>query len=491
MPAIVKFIGRAKELKHIHDEIECWGEQKIFCIQGKGGIGKTRLLTEIYENYKQPERRFLLKKRTSNPLKIILAEQTGDTTWSREFVDGFMSMAHEFDIAAEYHDAKGDIRNMAHLLRKAVDQKPHAIIIREGTAPSIQSCIDDAITQGIHIVTVDTDLPLDECVTKISHNESEGIQQTVRQLANDIEYQGTIVILHGKDALAVRRKDIFMRFIEDYRDIHVEDIEAIEDQQTTTVLPTKIQEIRYVHPHVKAIWTTWDVMAREVVRNLDEQFSPFVYSFDFDEEDGGLIQNPKNTWKATVVTEPWKGGRLAVRLALQKILGESVHSHYVLTPRIITQKEVENIENPIVLLRQDDNQAWTPELRVRHSQELQEILISPFLDLDDHRLRDPEELAREIAETLSKTEFLPFYRLQADLIIMRKSGVGDETLKDNEARVKKLFIESFNRVAEKKRVLLFFDTFDLKGNDTTGTSLQRNKGVWTFFENTLPFLKIL
>ncbi len=47
MPEQVPFIGRKNEIAKIDDLIEKWGERQTICINGVGGIGKTRLLQEI------------------------------------------------------------------------------------------------------------------------------------------------------------------------------------------------------------------------------------------------------------------------------------------------------------------------------------------------------------------------------------------------------------------------------------------------------------
>ena len=51
-----RFINREDELERIRGHIEAWGTTRILVIDGPGGIGKTRLLEEVYEwrrNYKE------------------------------------------------------------------------------------------------------------------------------------------------------------------------------------------------------------------------------------------------------------------------------------------------------------------------------------------------------------------------------------------------------------------------------------------------------
>ncbi len=45
------FIGRIDELKKIDAAVNAWGKTRVICLDGDGGIGKTRLLAEVYQRY--------------------------------------------------------------------------------------------------------------------------------------------------------------------------------------------------------------------------------------------------------------------------------------------------------------------------------------------------------------------------------------------------------------------------------------------------------
>ena len=60
MSGQMPFIGREKELAEIKRLIEEEGTRRVLCINGVGGIGKTRLLTEIYHQYAGNPHNYLL-----------------------------------------------------------------------------------------------------------------------------------------------------------------------------------------------------------------------------------------------------------------------------------------------------------------------------------------------------------------------------------------------------------------------------------------------
>jgi tetratricopeptide (TPR) repeat protein len=55
MPGQLELIGRDKELASIEKVVNQWGTRKAVFLNGPGGIGKTRLLTEIYKRYADGE----------------------------------------------------------------------------------------------------------------------------------------------------------------------------------------------------------------------------------------------------------------------------------------------------------------------------------------------------------------------------------------------------------------------------------------------------
>jgi len=46
-PEFIAFVGRDTELGAIKESIDLWGQRCVICIDGPGGIGKTRLLQEV------------------------------------------------------------------------------------------------------------------------------------------------------------------------------------------------------------------------------------------------------------------------------------------------------------------------------------------------------------------------------------------------------------------------------------------------------------
>ncbi len=516
MSTRVGFIGRTKELEEIHSAIRMHREtSQIFCLYGDGGVGKTRLLNKIHDNYSDSKNQPILKNFFKDDA-IYLIQQSDSTEWAKEFLKGASDMAIKFGISLKTTNASDDLQSIKKAIEDAISQKKQrkAIILQGIINPKkeennewihnimehIRSLMNRAINDNIHIITVDYEHPsLDKNIIRITHDEPKGIQDSITKLIQDIGYNGEVSILFGQDDLGSGRKDLFGHLIKVYPKISASYQSAIDNNMITSLTFDRVQEIFLRNQNVKAIWTTWNGLAREVVKSLRklEKTGTAVYSFDFNEDKDIEFMGKDSPWKASVVTEPWKTGRLAVRLAIKKILGESVNEHYPQMPHLITQQDVQQYRDS--LLKQNDDQEWSEQLHKICSEELQ-IYCVRVLDLDDYSLHNSEKLLIEIADALvkiaadasdekKKKGFDRFYEEERKLSIQRRFSDNISIL--SQQSLNKQFIEDFNDFSNGNRILLFFDTFDQKNIKSFQKEKEKEEelGECEFFGGVLPLLK--
>jgi len=85
----------------------------------------------------------------------------------------------------------------------------------------------------------------------------------------------------------------------------------------------------------------WDEFAKGAVRaimqaGLSEKIK--VYSVDITNEDIQLMIQPDSPWEATVATDSYSVGRLAVRTAAALVAGEKVDKYLLVRPELITRQ---------------------------------------------------------------------------------------------------------------------------------------------------------
>ena len=483
----IPLIGRRNEIDRLTQYIECWGELYVICISGAGGIGKTRLLQEIQLKYLDAGH-VILSQEDDQKKSIILVQPSDLSEWSKEFTEGVESMSEEFGVKLHVIKLGSDKQGMESQLQEVIAQAPDALIIREGNNESVKECIPHAIDRQIRVLTFDNYLPnIEGLATRVIHDERAGIQKSAQQLLENIHFRGEIGVIRGRSALQNQRVSVFEDFMHYYPDITRVEVGEVDEYGTHNIIAaaaSKTEEMLVHCPGIRAIWAPWNEFAKGVVQKLkDLRRSDIpIYSFDLASDDIPLMLDHKSPWKATLVTEPWKSGRIVVRLAMRAILGESLAPYYHLVPRVISQEDLQHDGKDMSFLKQDsDDEYWTPELQALRSREKLFLHIpKEILDFDDRSLRNPEKMERTIANMLDTKIIEPFLRLQADYSKMQHAQVSLESLRIQQREVERAFVKCCNTFTKQKRTLLLFDTTD---------DLEPGKGIWQDFEQKLPLLQ--
>lgn len=489
----IPMIGRQDMLDSICQKIEQnSGKREVICLYGPGGIGKTRMLQEIARIYNTPEKRTPKILSDAHIPRIILVQEDGRGEWSQEFLEGVKSMAHEFgiNIDKDCYDAQGDIKEMERLICQAITLHPDILLIREGTKENIRNIINQAVKEGSKILTFDNySQKLDPSITKVTHNESEGIQESAYKLRDEIRYAGDIAVICGADPLQKRRVELFKQFLHNdaYPDIHTVATRTITSQGSNIPNDVKkqIRQTLNEQRNIKAFWTTCSSLAKplfDLLKELNRQ-DILIYSFDLDQEVIEFMTMDGSPWKMTTTTEPYKSGRILVRIAMQKIGQEkNVPANYELEPRLISQIDLLNNRE---IRYEDDEKAWTPKLRSLISKEkpisqlIETITLIDIFDFDDRGLRNPERLEREIAKHLDVNVFELFLQAQTDYFKMQKYRVSENSLKSKQKDIENIFCACFNRYTQNVRPVLLFDTFDKE-------ILPKDCDIWKNFNAKLP-----
>ena len=232
----VPFIGRQKEIERISELTEQWGTRQIICIHGEGGIGKTRLLQEIHNQYSQPEH--VLKKIKGKAVKIALLHEFTASEWSQQFITGARSIAKELGVELIETDACFNFDKMADDLNHIIAESPDVIIIRLGSNEKLRPGIEKAIQQGIRIIAFDNYLPnIEGLSARVMIDYAETALSMLHKLAKDINFRGAIATVWSEhEAMQKERKGILDSFLMKYPDISlVAEFGAIGDNMAEQV----------------------------------------------------------------------------------------------------------------------------------------------------------------------------------------------------------------------------------------------------------------
>ena len=492
-------IGRQNILDKIRLKIdENWGEREIICLSGAGGIGKTRMLQEIRELYKNITNPSISSPDFPHPCMVFIQED-GRGEWAQLLKDGVVSMAKAFkapNIEKNCYDAQGNSSRMVDLLRDAIEKKSDAILIQGGTySDQIRDLINQTASNGITVALIDNySQGITPTVIKISHNESDGIRTAAFHLRDSLKYVGEIAIFRNESDLHKNREQMFKYILSNYPDIHFVATETpIQTQNVEAAVKERLDDVRRRFPHISAIVTRCDDFSKPLASFLNKT-NIRVYSFDLDQRDVELMTAPDSPRFVTVTTEPFKSGRILVRLAMQQFLKEErIQSNHPLNARVITQEEMRQKSN--IWQDDDDEYGWTPKLRALVAQQAPTIRLSGYFDFDDRSLRNEMTLERKIAAALDENMFKPFFKAQASYFNMQNSGGGQEGLNRQKKAMEDTFFTCFEQYSERERPIFLFDTFDKrilteKGEHAPDNDLLDSE-IGGFFKKALPRLKNL
>ncbi|NJO15906.1 MAG: substrate-binding domain-containing protein [Thioploca sp.] len=460
----VPFINREEELKRIQQGVEKWGARQIIYIHSdQGGIGKTRLLQRLFEIYSKPS-----PMPSSNTIKkeitVALVLEFSQSEWIQEFVQSVREVANKLKVKLIEKDANFNPQQMEADLKDVVSQSPDAIVVNEGSHECLRGLIEQAVNQGIKVLTFDNDLKFSEPIltTRVSQEEREGVNQSLDRLAADIGYRGEIAVAIGivkgvEENLAPlkSRRPFLDTALLKYPDISV--VKYIGEEIRSNIsenVKRETKELIHDYPNIKAIWANGNEFARGIVDTLIEtgRTNISVYSFDLCLSDHERIQQPNSPWKAVVATNPVEAGRVMIRLAYQAVQGNKIEPYYSLPITLIAQKSlVDTIKSE---KWQDYSEiAWTTGLR-KEIKENESLIVSKIIDFDDPSFRSVFNITPKIIEQLDD-EDKHYFQSYLDALPNEITASG-EISKQTAGK----FIGCFNQISAQKRIVLQLDTTD-------------------------------
>jgi simple sugar transport system substrate-binding protein len=486
---LVRFINRTKELKTIVDSIKDWNSRYAVFVHGNGGVGKTRFVREAIENLRrqlaQVSEKQRYEERTITVGVLLLTSMTG---WGRLFLEGCQSMAAELGIEIFVEDAENNLDELVSGFDRLVAHHPDAIIIDLGRGRELQQSVTAALQGGICILTVGSELE-GEGLIEVSQDELHLALLSLQPIIEDLDAEGDIVVCWnpGPMPLETRRK-ILDETLKRYPKIKIVaevglDQGGGEILDASTLITTTTEQIIQVireHPALKAIWASTGeygmtaMQALEITGRTDIN----LYSIDFDERTYGKMSQPNSPWKLTAATNPLEIGRIMVRVATSAVYGESPRKKYFVPIHVITREMIQTISSlgmeGSLSWAEGSGVGWSPSLRAIMSrrgvslrdglqQELiksdisgQSWLLLDILDLDDIRLRSPQDLAMAIVNQLGSENFRSYL---AAIQNLRTIEIKNPSQYENQKKVvEELFLQTLAGLSTGYRIVITCDT---------------------------------
>lgn len=281
--------------------------------------------------------------RFENPknVRIALVREVGEGSFFERYLAGATSMANELGITLLEATAHGDMARMVAMIENFIAQRVDAIIVDHGRPDPLIPKIKEALDKGIKVVTFDLVVD-DERVPEIEQDDLLIGYLVSKQLAVDFGGKADVIYINVGGYAPLDKRDKMWQIVK-WRFPGVKEVAKIGAVTGATAVDTQVrmEAAMKEHPNANAVLAMWDEFAKGAVRAIvqagkSEQFK--VYSVDVTTEDIQMMIQEGSPWVATVGTDPYSVGRLAVRAAAALVAGETLPKYLLVEPQVITRE---------------------------------------------------------------------------------------------------------------------------------------------------------
>jgi simple sugar transport system substrate-binding protein len=273
-------------------------------------------------------------------VKIALVRQLGSGDFFQQWLLGANQQAKALNIDLRVSDARNNNDQQATDLQRAIDQKPAAIIVDHGLAPTVNPLIDKAVKAGIPVVAFDVETKNPKVVS-IQQSDVDAGKRISEALVKGIGSKGQVGYVYVAGFAPLDRRNQGWKSIK-AANPGIKQVAQFGKVSDSTASDTQEQANAAItaHPDVKAVLAPYDEFAKGVVLALNQanKKGVKVYGADISTADIAVITKPDSPWVATIATDPANVGRVAVRAAALKYNGDQVDQEVLIKPSVITQQ---------------------------------------------------------------------------------------------------------------------------------------------------------
>lgn len=273
--------------------------------------------------------------------RVALVREIGEGSFFERYLAGARSMAEQLGVELVESNARGDQAQMVANIETAIQQQVDAIIVSHGRTDALQPAIERALAAGIKVATFDLVINNPD-VPEIEQDDILIGYLISRQLAVEVGGNAEVVYVNVNGFAPLDKRDRAWQDVK-WRFTGLTEAAKIGTVSDSTAAETQTQMEAVIrsNPDATTVLAMYDEFAKGAVRaitqaGLADQYR--VYSVDITNEDIQLMIEPNSPWKATVGTDSFNVGRLAVRVAAAQIAGEEVEKYLLVEPVLITQE---------------------------------------------------------------------------------------------------------------------------------------------------------
>lgn len=271
------------------------------------------------------------------------------TQMEAEFKYGAEALVAE-GILSEYYitNADGDVSKQISDFRDLMTKGCNAIIITAASASALSPVCEEAVEEGIVVISFDSLVETDEITGKVVCDDKEFGRIGAQFIVDQIGGKGDVVMLDGiaGSTCSENRTAGAISVFEQYPDIKiVSQINADWDYATAKVA---VEGLISSNMNIDAIWSQGGAMTQAAVDAYNEANKALV-PMSGEGSNGFLKVWKENLDKGFTSVCPWYPTYIsteAMNQAIKVLNGETIEPYYVLPSGSITDADIDTYYNP-------------------------------------------------------------------------------------------------------------------------------------------------
>lgn len=270
---------------------------------------------------------------------VLIGEEYDHVYW-RLVGKGAKDMEEKENVFVEYEGPKrSNPEEQLKLLDMAVKSKVDGIMV-QALNDQFTPLINEAVAQGIPVMTVDTDAPNSRRSAYIGTDNYEAGKLAGETLINDTNGKAKVGIITGRFANAHHQLRIegFKDALKQAKD---SEVAAIEESNIDRIgAEEQAYKILQTHPDITAFYGTSTLDGIGIVaaaKKLNRLHDLYVITFDTSEENMQLLHN--GSIDALVEQQPYQMGNRSVQIMLDILAGKAVEKIHHTKVNIVRQSD--------------------------------------------------------------------------------------------------------------------------------------------------------
>jgi len=289
------------------------------------------------------------------PYQISVIVKATDSDYWQTLIAGAKAAEKDLNgkvvVTPDGPPSETDIDKQVSILENVISTQPDAICIASSSSDATVPAVEDAMSQGIPVITIDNQLNTDNYTSFLATDPRIAAAEAAKAMVKDweqmgIDPSGKKVIVISSVAGSKVNTDRDEGFIEKITEL-VPDIVVLETQYADNDISKALsiaESTIAANPDLIGIFADNNHMGVGVAKALEEteKFSDIVcYAFDTNEDEINALKN--GILRGLVVQNPFGMGYDGVMYAVDAIEGREVQKDIIIDATIVTK---ENMEEP-------------------------------------------------------------------------------------------------------------------------------------------------